>query len=264
MPSPFPGMDPYLEGRSYWGGLHLTMIVALRAALTPQLPRGYFAEVDQYVWLEAEDDPERRWVGPDVFVSRESGKKKKTAPVAAAGTSTPTVTLTLPTPKKRGKRYIGIRDAKANRVVTVVELLSPSDKSKGKDGTNYLTKREEYLAAGVNLVEIDLLRNGLRPPAGDPDPPAGDYYILVSRAADFPRVDLWAFTVRDPIPVVPVPLKAGDPELSLPVRSALDRAYDDAGYDREIDYSKPPRPLLRGADAAWAADLLKKPAKRKK
>ena len=263
MPSPFPGMDPYLEGRSFWGGLHMTMIVTLRATLTPQLPAGYFAEVQQYVWLEAEDDPERRWVGPDVFVSG-TGATKRGRPGPAAGTSAPTATLTLPTPKKKGKRYVEVRDDKANRVISVIELLSPSDKAAGKDRTSYLLKREEYLAAGVNLVEIDLLRNGIRPPVGDPDPPAGDYYVLLSRAAEFPRIDLWAFTVREPLPVVPVPLKPGHADVALPIRAAFDRAYDDAGYDRKVDYTKPVRPLLRSADAEWAADLLKKTTRKRK
>ena len=262
MPSPFPGMDPYLEGRSYWGGFHLSMIVAMRATITPQLPTGYFAEVCQYIWLEAEDDPEQRWVGPDVFVSG-GGSKRRPRAGTAPDTSAPTATLTIPTPKKRGKRYIGIRDTKRNRVVTVVELLSPSDKAAGKDRANYLMKREEYLAAGVNLIEIDLLRNGARPPAGDPDPPTGDYYVLLSRAVEFPRIDLWAFTVRDPLPSVPVPLKPGHPDFALPIRAALDRVYEDAGYAREIDYSKPARPLLPAADGEWAAELLKKHAKRK-
>ncbi|MBX9581931.1 MAG: DUF4058 family protein [Gemmataceae bacterium] len=263
MPSPFPGMDPYLEGPSHWGGLHMTLIVALRGVLTPRLPRGYFAEIHQYVWLESEDDPDRRWVGPDVYVGEGGGRRPR---ASAAEVTAPSAAVTIPTLKKPGKRYIGVTDKDDNRVVTVIELLSPSDKGKGtrKDRANYLAKREEYFGAGVNLVEIDLLRTGSRPPTGDPDPPGGDYLVLVSRADDFPEAAVWSFTVRQPLPVIPVPLKPEDDDVPLPLRPALDRAYADAGYADRIDYSKPPVPDLRPEDAEWAADLLKKHAKKRK
>ena len=50
MPSPFPGMDPYLEG-SLWPDVHGSLIYTIRAGLSAKLPKGYFANIDQYVWL---------------------------------------------------------------------------------------------------------------------------------------------------------------------------------------------------------------------
>ena len=262
MPSPFPGMDPYLEHPAYWSGFHTRYIVALSEAITPLLPRGYFAEVQQYIWLEAEDDPERRWVGPDVYVGERKGKRPPSTKPAV--TTAPTAVVTIPMPKKPGKRYISIHDKDRNQVVTVVELLSPSDKGARKDRTNYLAKREEYLGAGVNFVEIDLLRAGARPPTGDPAPPDGDYFILVSRADTFPEVSVWAFTVRDPMPVIPVPVKPQYDSIPLALRPALDRTYEGARYGDRIDYTQPPTPALRTVDGEWAAGLLNKPAKKRK
>lgn len=255
MPSPFPGMDSYLEGPKYWPGLHLSLIVMIRAALNRHLTANYYAEVDQYVWLETEeDDPERRGVRPDTFVipTRPSARPAGGAAVLSA----PSGRVTLASPKKkRGKRFVRIVDKDRNNVVTVLELLSPSDKGAGKDRANYLLKREQYLAAGVNLVEIDLLRGGTRAPLGEPVPD-GDYYTFVCRADEFPKADVWAFTVRDPFPVVPVPLKPEEPPLALDVREPLDRVYEDARYEGRIDYTEPPVPALRPTDAEWAADLL--------
>lgn len=256
MPSPFPGMDPWLEG-SLWPDIHGALIFTIREAIAARLPVGYFANVDQYVWLSAgEGEPVRRGQ-PDAFLSGAG------APLAGPNTTAaaPTLHVRLPTPKRvRKKRYIRLLDTEDRSVVTVIELLSPSDKLPKKDRARYLAKREEYLAAGVNLVEIDLLRRGLRVPMGEPDPPAADYFVLVSRAAEYPDADVWAWDVRDPIPLFPVPLKTEHGGLTLDIRACLDRAYDAAHYERLIDYTKPANPVLRKADAGWAAELLKTPA----
>jgi hypothetical protein len=107
----------------------------------------------------------------------------------------------------------------------------------------------------VNLVEMDLLRSGKRPPVDKPLPPA-DYYIIVSRAVDFPHVGVWPLSVRDSLPTVPFPLGSAEEPVFLPLRPSMDRAFDEAGYVEEIDYSQPPTPPLNDADAAWAAELL--------
>jgi hypothetical protein len=263
MPSPFPGMDPYLEGR-LWPDVHGSMIYTIRAALAASLPKGYFANIDPYVWLgegDAADDPRTRRGMPDAFVSNGPAARHPTGPVA---TAEPTVRVRLPSPRRvRKKKYIRLFDAEDRSVVTVVELLSPSDKLPKEDRAHYLLKRDEYLAAGVNLVEIDLLRKGHRVPMGEPDPPEADYYVLVSPTDDYPAAEVWAFTVRDEMPVFPVPLKTGE-AVALDLRACLDKAYDEARYEKQIDYAKPPDPALRKPDAEWAAELLKKHAKKSK
>ena len=259
MPSPFPGMDPYLEDAAYWSGFHTRFIVAVSAAISHALPKGYYAEVEQHVWLQR-DDPDDRipFAVPDGYVAHlngDGGTVVATLATTAAGTE---VTLAKPA-KRKGSKFVQIVDTPGNRVITVIELLSPSNKEPGDDRESYLHKRSDYLSTGTNLVEIDLLRDGDRMPFGRPKPPPADYCALVSRADRFPKALAWAWTVRDPLPTLPVPLKPADGEIALGLRECLDRAYDDAGYRTRIDYADAPAVPLRKPDAEWVADLFKKP-----
>src|SRR5436190_66443 len=159
MPSPFPGMDPYIEEPSLWPDFHGSMIYAFRAALNAVLPERYVAHVDQYVWLHEPDLPTRQRLGrPDAFVTDEAAPPGNgpASSAALAALAAPAVS-TLPVVRRTGPRYIQIRDGHDRRVVTVIELLSPSNKDSGGDRDAYLAKRNEYLATGTNLVEIDLL-----------------------------------------------------------------------------------------------------------
>ncbi len=260
MPSPFPGMDPYLEAADFWSDLHSTLIPLIRESLTPFLPAGYAAKIDQYVWLQDVDDEQIRHGKPDVFLA--NGPRHVAA--VQHPPSTPGCTVTLPaTRKRKSNRFVSIVDSHKNKVITVLELLSSSNKE-GDGRVMYLTKRSEYLASGANLVEIDLLRSGARPPMGKPAPAAADYSILVCRAEEYPQATVWPFTVRDPIPPFPVPLKKEHGAVQLDLRPCLDRAYDGAGYASQIDYSQNPSPPLRLQDAAWANELLKKHARKRK
>ncbi len=260
MPSPFPGMDPYLEDSDYWSDVHSTLIPLIRESLTPFLPTSYAAKIDQYVWLQDVDEEEIRHGKPDVFLvngQTHVAESQYTAP-------TPGITVTLPASRKRkGTKFVSIVDSRRNKVITVIELLSPSDKE-GEARVMYLTKRSEYLASGVNLVEIDLLRSGARPPVGKPAPASTDYSILVCRAGEYPQATVWPFTVREQIPPFPVPLRKDDGAVLLDLRPCLDRAYDGACYAAQINYSLPPSPPLRVTDAEWANALLKKYEKKRK
>lgn len=253
MPSPFPGMDPYLESPETWSDFHGTFLLAIRAALNQSLPEHYVARWDRYVWIEEPEAGESRPLGrPDVFVTDRLGRDEG-LPVGA--TLAAPVTVTLPAVDPKGKPYLKIVDTRGHRVVTILELLSPANKAAGRDRDGYLAKRQEYFRGGTNLVEIDLLRNGTRPPAEPPLAPA-DYYVLVSRATDYPVAKVWPFSVRDPLPPVPVPLNPPDPPVMLALRPCLDRAYDEARFGDEIDYDQPPTPPLREPDATWARELL--------
>jgi hypothetical protein len=265
MPSPFPGMDPYLEDADFWPDVHATLLPFLREGIRSVLPSGYSAKIDQHVWLQEErDDPELLILGrPDIFVVNGG---HPTAAVVPKGSTAPTEQVTLSKlRKRRGTRHIRIVDRRGRRVVTVVELLSPANKdSSSDDHDRYLLKRTEYLATGTNLVEIDLLRVGERMPMGSPRGAPSDYYVLISRSNDFPQADVWGMTVRDPMPVIPVPLKPGHEPVLLDLRRWLDRAYDSADYGDQIDYAQPPTPALRPSDAEWASGLLKKHTRKKK
>ncbi len=154
------------------------------------------------------------------------------------------------------QKHIRIVDRNSRRVVTVIECLSPANKTRGDDGQADRLKREEYLACAINLVEIDLLRGGVRPPLGDPPPQISDYYILVSRSQDPSRLETWPFGIREPIPLVHVPLDSGVPDVVIDLRKCVDHVYDSGRYHRRLDYDKPPKPALREPDATWARDLL--------
>jgi hypothetical protein len=252
MPSPFPGMDPYLESW-IWADFHATLITATRAQINAKLPRRYLANTELYVWREGPSENERLLLGgPDIHAVEKSPAGTKGPPVA---TVVPPVTTILPGVERK-QRYVRIVDESGRRIVTVIEILSPSNKTAHESGEAYRYKREEYIASGVNLVEIDLLRAGVRPPLGDPAPSIPDYYALVSRAWQRPQLDVWPFSVRDPLPHIPVPLDPEEPEVLLDMGAAFARAFEEGRYEEQVDYSKPPKPAFREPDATWARELL--------
>lgn len=250
MPSPFPGMDPYLESPPFWGDLQPALITAMKAELKKRISPRYTVWSDVYIWLH-EPDAETRMGKPDVFLAGDTSKGGSAATLAA-----PASTI-LPATRREGNRYLTIKDVAENRIVTVVELLSPANKE-GLDREAYLLKRNEYLATGTNLVEIDLLRSGERLPMGEPTPPPADYYVLVCRAIDFPRTGIWPIGLRERLPEIPIPLLPEDGVVPLPLQDCFDLAYDQGPYDRAVDYSRPPRAPLGEKDAAWARSVVEK------
>jgi Protein of unknown function (DUF4058) len=250
MPSPFPGMDPYLESW-IWGDFHSNMISVLGEQLNDKLPRRYIANTELYVWREDPSRGDRLLIGgPDVHVA---DQRPASGASATASVVTAPVTTILPGVEAR-QRYLRIVDGAERRIVTVVELLSPANKGGNREA--YRFKRDEYIASGVNLLEIDLLRSGVRPPLGNPAPPIRDYYALVSRAEEPSLLHIWPISIRDSLPPVPVPLDPGEPEILLDIRAAMDRVYDKGRYGEQLDYTKPPVPALREPDGAWARQLL--------
>ncbi len=261
MPSPFPGMDPWLEAPVGGGGVHTGLIVAYQAALNRVLPPGVFPRIDEYVSVRDEDEDEPGLRNPDVFIPDDPGRTRGGVGVAPAVTA-PTARGTLPAAERRKHRAVQIVTTDGHEVLTVLELLSPKNKS-GDGRLAYTQKRREYLSS-VNLVEIDLLRAGGRFPMGRPSPPTADYYVFSCRRSEYPGTETWAFTVRDPLPVIPVPVSSDHPDAPLDLRAALDRVYDETRSGESLKYAIPPVPPLHAADAAWAADLLKKHAKKRK
>ena len=146
-----------------------------------------------------------------------------------------------------------IRDTASLEVVTVIELLSPSNKEPGADRNKYIEKRVEVLTSRTNFIELDLLRGGQRLPIRDL--PACDYYALVSRWWERPSMGRWPVKLRDPLPAIPIPLRRGEAEPLVELKPVLDRTYDEAGYAYRI-YRHEPEPPLSAEDAAWAKGLL--------
>ena len=254
MPSPFPGMDPYLEKPGLWPQCHLSLIYNIHARLNARLPNRYEASMDVHVWLhEADAETRRVMPEPDVFLSEKTGGTA--VAILAKRTAAPTEFL-LPVEPRTGNRFVTIRDTLNQRVITAIEILSPSNKKPGDDREAYLSERDEYFVAHVNLVEIDFLRGGLRSPLVEHVPSPFAYSILVSRHPHFPKVGFWPIGVRDTLPEIPVPLNEDDPECLLDLRACLDRGYEDGRWVRKLEYTRPPDPLLSEPDATWARELL--------
>jgi len=218
MPSPFPGMNPYLEQDGVWCDFHLTFVVSLRSALAGVVGQNYFASVKQRTSLWPAD---------------ESGTSPKLLKVKV--------------------NYLEVVDTRDEKVVTVIELLSPSNKYAGDDRESYLTKRRELLGTRVNFVELDFLRGGPRPPLKGL--PACAYYAMVSRPPARPEADIWPIKLREPLPTLPIPLRGGENEASVDLMAVLHRVYDGAGYARRI-YRTEPEPRLSPEDEAWAKELI--------
>ncbi|VTT99189.1 Uncharacterized protein OS=Nostoc sp. (strain ATCC 29411 / PCC 7524) GN=Nos7524_2198 PE=4 SV=1: DUF4058 [Gemmataceae bacterium] len=245
MPSPFPGMNPYLEQAGLWRGVHTRLLTDLQALLTPQVVPRYFVELEESLYIDPTQDEPRLLGVADVAVS---------APGDAAGPgATATVpapaTVTVPGIARKKVRRLVVRDNSSLEVVTVLELLSPSNKQPGADRDRYVEKRHEVLTSRTSFIELDLLRGGKRLPVRPL--PTCDYYALVSRWWERPEMGLWPVHLREPLPRIPVPLRRGEPEPLIDLKAAVDRAYDAAGYEYRI-YRTAPEPPLAPADAEWA------------
>jgi hypothetical protein len=250
-------MDPFLEGPE-WEDFHTRFNTVLSDLLAPGLEPRYIVRVERRVYVEhgLGDDDQVRW--GDVSVLRPATE----SPVAVAsptqaGTSLAPVECILPVPQERRETYLVIRDLPAMEIVTILETLSPTNKRGSSDGRQqYLAKREEILQSRTNLVELDLLRGGRRLPAAPR--PAGDYFAIVSRGYRRPKADVFAWTLRQSLPTIPIPLKKGESEVPLDLQQAFTTVYDRARYQLSLNYAANLSPPLSDADAAWARELLKR------
>jgi hypothetical protein len=146
-------------------------------------------------------------------------------------------------------RFLDVRDRQGRELVTVIELLSPSNKRAGDDREAYLAKRRELLRSPAHLVEIDLLRGWTSmPQEGRPE---CDYSVMVSRAEKRRAADFWPIPLRDRLPVIPIPLRHPDAAARVDLQEVLHRAYDGPGYEHFI-YNGEPEPNLSASDVAWA------------
>lgn len=254
MPSPFPGMDPYLESPAVWWGFHSCFINGISDALVPLVRPKYIVDVELRVIVQEVPGEILSTVRPDITIA-EGGTEASLTATAATATIAP-VRLTLPVLEEVREIYLEVHELDTQRVVTVIEMLSPSNKRSGSAGwAEYIRKRSLTLHSDTHLVEIDLLRGGQRMPMRDPLPP-GDYYVMVSRAPHRPMADVYAFGLRDRLPTIPIPLAEDDPDVPLDLQAIFHTVYDRAGYDYRLDYTSPPDPPLRPGDSEWASALL--------
>jgi hypothetical protein len=149
------------------------------------------------------------------------------------------------------------------RLVTMIEVLSPTNKRPGEHGRDlYLRKQREILASKVHLVEIDLLRSGEHTTAVPKElafEEAGpfDYHVCVHHWDNLEDYFVYPIRLEEPLPEIQVPLLPGDAPVTIDLQAVFNRCYDVGVYGREIDYGEPPVPPLSPEQAQWAAERVK-------
>jgi len=216
-------MNPYVERASVWHDFHERWIPLAAEVIGAQVLPRYFVQIDQQMFIHELSAEERRFVGRGVDIESMS--------------------------------FLEIHDRESHELVSVIELVSPTNKYAGPDREQYLAKARRVQRSSAHFVEIDLLRGGPRMPWVDM---ACDYCVVVSRAERRPRAGIWPIRLRDPLPAIPFPLRYGEADIRLDLQQLLHRIYDAAGYAYYI-YAGPPEPSLAAADSAWANQFIPAP-----
>jgi hypothetical protein len=249
-------MDPYLE--AHWGDVHARLVTHASEMLQAVLPRDLRARVEERVFVESVVGRQRS-VAPDVRVVERPRRVPVASGVGAGvGIAQPLIIHVPDEPISEG--YIEIREAGGERVITVIEFLSLSNKLPGEGQELYLRKQKELKLAGVSLVEIDLLRAGQHvlsiPQQSIPIECRTPYQISVRRGWRAAEIEFYGAALREPLPKIPIPLRETDDDAPLDVQTLLERCYTGGGYD-DLDYTSDPDPPLSADDAAWADRLLR-------
>jgi Protein of unknown function (DUF4058) len=253
MPSPFPGMDPYLEISGDWRDFHSRFLTVCADALAEQLPENYIVRIEErFQVLEyPQETIENRY--PDVSVARIRPTRSAEMPLIPIATLEPEVIPLVTTIVEDAKeRWIEIRRKPDWEAVTIIELLSPANK-RGYGYEDYLYKRVSLIARTIHLVELDFLIGGQSLPMGRPL--RGDYHVLVSRAEQRPLSNVYSWSIRAALPVIPIPLMAPDPDVALDLRAIFATVYQRGQYQRSIDYTSPLVLPLSPEDRTWAESL---------
>ena len=271
MPSPFPGMDPYLEAPDIWPDFHEHFASEIGATLNVVLPAPYFAQLESRPEVGVSGETPRRRIVPDVSVQRAPAGSKTTGAAVLDQPRTELsefLEITVASEPLR-HQYIEIRDSsRDHQLVTLIEIVSPSNKRSGPDRHAYVAKQQEVLASDASLIEIDLHRRGT-PVVAVPEiidaigqlGPSPSYLVSINRAwrrnASL-AYQVFPFHLQEPLPCIPIPLREGESEPLLDLQFVFQRTYDRGPYARgAVDYTKPPDPPLSDEDAAWAADQVR-------
>jgi hypothetical protein len=245
-------MDPYLEAPGLWPDVHQRLITYIADAIQPQVRPQYRARIEERVYLV---EPERN-IYPDVTLLRRPmwmpGGRNGGAAVAVADEP---LTFTL-FPTEHREPFIEIIHHEGLEVVTVLELLSPANKTPGPGRTLYLQKQHEILNSHAHLVEIDLLSRGQHtvalPESARPKLPPYRYLVCINRAA-VPRwrFEIYPFALADRLPRIRIPLKEADPDVTLDLPALFDHCYENGAYADFVDYTRPPEAPLSAEETAW-------------
>ncbi len=273
MPSPFPGMDPYLEAPHLWPDLHDALAGQIRAELNASLPAPYYARLEmrpEVGVMEPGISPRR--IVPDVAVVRPpSPSVGGTVAVldAPRRAISPSLEVAVPSESIR-HAFVEVRDpTDGHHLITLIEIVSPSNKRRSEDRDAYFQKQREILDSDASLIELDLLRDGERLIANPlleevivGRDEALDYLVLVNRAwkrrSAVAPYQVFRIRLAESLPCIPVPLREGQEETPLDLQYVFQRAYDSGPYRRGmVDYDQPPRPPLAGEWTTWAEERVR-------
>lgn len=270
MKSPFPGMDPYIEAHGHlWEDFHNDLIAEIKNVIARALPPNYVvqSQARAYVVLAESEDKKSHALVTDVGISSEITAQRPPAPagsvaVAESVTETEPATLRAFITEEYREIFLEIYEVEPEwRLVTYLEVLSPSNKRPNTTGWDqYLRKRQGLLLGEANLVEIDLLRGGTRMPMLDPWPKS-PYTLLVARREKAPSCKVWRGHFQHPLPAIPVPLTAPYPDITLELQPLIDATYARSRYHYRIDYTRPLQPPLSPEESAWLAERLRERSK---
>ncbi len=263
MPSPFPGMDPYLEAPDLWPGLHQSLITYIRDELQPDLRPTYHARIGERVYVVETG----RHIYPDVAIIRRPQPEREPvlaggpAPAAAATlVADEPLTVTIP-PVEYREPFIEIVHTAGGQVVTVIEVLSPANKTAGQGHDLYRQKQAELLKSPAHLMEIDLLSQGLHtvalPAANLAELPPHRYLVCVTRAPEHYDFELYPVSLTERLPRCRLPLKPPSPDIVLDLPTIFNRCYDNGGYPDFVNYTQPPAASLSEEEQAWVAENVK-------
>lgn len=267
MPSPFQGMDPFIESRGLWEDFHHELISEIKSAAARVLPDKYVARSGEryYVVLASRDDlePKKHIAQADVGVTQAPEFAATAGPLASASSTTAVaeedeaVTMHALVETEYREAFVEIYAYEPERkLVTTIEVLSPSNKRYNSVGwQQYLRKRQAHFERYANLVEIDLLRGGQRMPMED-QWPGSPYYVLTCWKKRAPICKVWPAYVDRPLPKLRVPLCPPDEDLVLDLQPMVDAIYERSRYARDIDYLKPCQPPLDEAAMEYLKSRL--------
>jgi len=253
MTNPFPGIDPYVESQHYWQDFHTRFLTYTSDAINDQLPDHYEARFEERFTIASyhtEGD-----VRPDVAILRDESASRSPRSTTTTLELAEPVTIPLPVliAEEITERWLELRRREDRSVVAVIELLSPSNKV-GDGWGRYLTKRGLLIAEPIHLIELDFLIGGLRLPMARPLPP-GHFYAFVARAERRLNCSVYAWTIRQRLPTIPIPLDPPDLDLTLDLAALYTTAYDRGRYARSIRREKPLDLPLGLDDLAWIGTL---------
>src|SRR5262249_1388916 len=260
MSSPFPGMDPYLEAAGRWEDFHNKLMGDMERHLSQALPPRYAVRLGERSYIDYIDPRTYQTAEltfkPDLGIKSSAPESAGATPVSVLEEAAVDMEAVVETEFR--ELFIEIHELDpAHRLVTGIEILSPSNKRRGSVGWHlYERKRKVFLEGHANLVEIDLLRGGRRLPMTQ-DWPTSPYYIMVLRKEAAPRCKVWPAHYRQALPVIPIPLSPPDPDLALALQPLATGVYDRSRYARDLDYSILLRPPLTGEDADWLQERLR-------